>query len=66
MSAALTTAGIVSQFTMETDGFAVAIGVRMIRFRLPYGDTNAWVHDAAVSVGLAADLPPRCTLPRAR
>jgi len=48
----LTTSAVVSQFTRGTDAISVATNVRVACYRPPYGETNARVHDAAVSVGL--------------
>jgi hypothetical protein len=49
---ALTTSGIVSQFTAGTNAIFSTTRVRVACYRPPYGDTNARVHEAAVSVGL--------------
>lgn len=48
----LTTSAVVSQFTKGTDAIALASNVRVACYRPPYGETNARVHEAAVSVGL--------------
>ncbi|MGF1595854.1 MAG: polysaccharide deacetylase family protein [Acidimicrobiales bacterium] len=48
----LTTSGIIGQFTSGTTTILSTTRVRVACYRPPYGDTNARVHDAAVSVGL--------------
>ncbi len=48
----LTTASIVSQFNRGTDAIRATTNVRVACYRPPYGETNARVHSAAVSVGL--------------
>ena len=48
----LSTSGIVAQFTAGTDAIFSPTRVRVACYRPPYGDTDARVHDVAVSVGL--------------
>ena len=48
----LATTSVVSQLTRTTDAILAATGVRVACYRPPYGDTDARVHEAAVSAGL--------------
>ncbi len=48
----LATSDVVRELTATTDAILTSTGLRVACYRPPYGDTNAAVHQAAVSVGL--------------